>query len=47
MTLHRASQDSTGPAAESAMLTPALAAEPFCYLETTGRVTGRPHTVEM
>ena len=28
-------------------LTPALAAEQFCYLETTGRVTGRPHTVEM
>jgi deazaflavin-dependent oxidoreductase (nitroreductase family) len=28
-------------------LTPALAAEQFCYLETTGRVTGRSHTVEM
>ena len=28
-------------------LTPALAAEQFCYLETTGRVSGRPHTVEM
>ena len=21
--------------------------EPFCYLETVGRVSGRPHTVEM
>ena len=24
-----------------------LAAEPFCYLTTTGRVTGRPHTIEI
>lgn len=24
-----------------------LAAEPFCYLTTTGRITGRPHTVEI
>lgn len=24
-----------------------LAAEDFCYLTTTGRVTGRPHTVEI
>jgi deazaflavin-dependent oxidoreductase (nitroreductase family) len=24
-----------------------MAAEPFCYLTTTGRVTGRPHTIEM
>ena len=31
----------------SGPLTRALAAEQFCYLETTGRVTGRPHTVEM
>lgn len=29
------------------LLTPALAAEQYCYLETTGRVSGRPHTVEM
>lgn len=28
-------------------LTPALAVEQFCYLETTGRVSGRTHTVEM
>ena len=27
---------------------PAVAGdEPFCYLETTGRISGRPHTVEM
>ncbi len=25
----------------------ALAGEDFCYLTTTGRVTGRPHTIEM
>ena len=25
----------------------ALAGEDFCYLTTVGRVTGRPHTVEM
>ena len=25
----------------------ALADEDFCYLTTTGRVTGRPHTIEM
>ncbi len=24
-----------------------LAAEQFCYLTTTGRVTGRPHTIEI
>jgi deazaflavin-dependent oxidoreductase (nitroreductase family) len=28
-------------------LTSHLGAEQFCYLETTGRVTGRRHTVEM
>jgi deazaflavin-dependent oxidoreductase (nitroreductase family) len=26
---------------------PALATERFCYLETIGRVSGRPHEVEM
>jgi deazaflavin-dependent oxidoreductase (nitroreductase family) len=25
----------------------ALAGESFCYLTTTGRVTGRPHTIEI
>ena len=25
----------------------AFAAEDFCYLTTTGRVTGRPHTIEI
>ncbi len=25
----------------------ALAGEDFCYLTTTGRVTGRPHTIEI
>ena len=25
----------------------ALASEDFCYLTTTGRVTGRPHTIEI
>jgi deazaflavin-dependent oxidoreductase (nitroreductase family) len=25
----------------------ALAGEDFCYLTTVGRVTGRPHTIEM
>ena len=29
------------------MLTPELAAEDFCYLSTTGRVTGRLHTIEI
>ena len=24
-----------------------LAAEAFCYLTTTGRITGRPHTIEI
>lgn len=24
-----------------------LASEPFCYVTTTGRVTGRPHTIEI
>ncbi len=28
-------------------LDPALAAEPYCYLTTTGRVTGRPHEIEI
>ena len=26
---------------------PALAAEQYCYLTTTGRVTGNPHTIEI
>jgi deazaflavin-dependent oxidoreductase (nitroreductase family) len=26
---------------------PALATEAFCYLTTTGRVTGRPHEIEI
>jgi deazaflavin-dependent oxidoreductase (nitroreductase family) len=26
---------------------PSLAIEPYCYLTTTGRVTGRPHTIEI
>ncbi len=26
---------------------PALADEQYCYLTTTGRVTGRPHTIEI
>jgi deazaflavin-dependent oxidoreductase (nitroreductase family) len=26
---------------------PALASEPFCYLTTTGRVTGKPHEIEI
>ena len=29
------------------MLTPELAAEDFCYLSTTGRLTGRVHTIEI
>ncbi len=24
-----------------------LSSEPFCYLTTTGRLTGRPHTIEI
>jgi len=28
-------------------LDPALAGEPYCYLTTTGRVTGRPHEIEI
>ena len=26
---------------------PTLAAEPYCYLTTTGRVTGNPHEIEI
>ena len=31
------------------MLAPdaSLAGEPFCYITTTGRVTGNPHTIEI
>ena len=28
-------------------INPALAAEDFCYLTTTGRVSGKPHTIEL
>lgn len=28
-------------------LDPALSNEPFCYLTTAGRVTGRPHEIEI
>jgi deazaflavin-dependent oxidoreductase (nitroreductase family) len=28
-------------------LPPELASEQYCYLTTTGRVTGRPHTIEI
>src|SRR5581483_3937353 len=28
-------------------LDPTLAAEDFCYLTTTGRVSGNPHTIEI
>lgn len=28
-------------------LDPALAAEPYCYLTTTGRITGNPHEIEI
>jgi len=30
-----------------AALDPSLAAEDYCYVTTTGRVTGKPHTVEI
>ena len=33
--------------AESGMELEDLAAEQFCYLTTIGRVTGRPHTIEI
>jgi deazaflavin-dependent oxidoreductase (nitroreductase family) len=29
------------------VIPPELAAEDFCYLTTTGRVTGRPHRIEI
>ncbi len=29
------------------MIDPALANEPFCYIRTTGRVTSRPHEIEI
>jgi deazaflavin-dependent oxidoreductase (nitroreductase family) len=29
------------------MLDPQLAGEDFCYVTTTGRVTGNPHTIEI
>ena len=28
-------------------LDPALAAEDYCYITTTGRVSGKPHTIEI
>lgn len=28
-------------------LDPALGSEPYCYLTTTGRVTGKPHEIEI
>jgi deazaflavin-dependent oxidoreductase (nitroreductase family) len=28
-------------------LTPAQIKEPYCYLTTTGRVSGKPHTIEI
>ena len=28
-------------------LDPALAAEPYCYLTTTGRIAGNPHEIEI
>ncbi len=28
-------------------LDPAMAADDYCYLTTTGRVSGRPHTIEI
>ena len=32
---------------ESPLLSPPLAGEAYCYLTTTGRVTGRPHEIEI
>jgi deazaflavin-dependent oxidoreductase (nitroreductase family) len=29
------------------VIDPAVATESFCYLTTTGRVSGRPHTIEI
>ena len=29
------------------ILLPRLSAEEYCYLTTTGRVSGRPHTIEI
>ncbi len=29
------------------MLDPKLAAQDYCYVTTTGRVTGKPHTIEI
>jgi deazaflavin-dependent oxidoreductase (nitroreductase family) len=34
-------------AAGPPILSPAQADEPYCYLETVGRVTGKRHTVEL
>jgi deazaflavin-dependent oxidoreductase (nitroreductase family) len=34
-------------AAGSPILSPAQADEPYCYLETVGRVTGKRHAVEL
>ncbi len=35
------------PDAEGTVPLSSLANEQFCYLTTTGRVTGRPHTIEI
>ena len=32
---------------ESPLLSPPLAGEAYCYLTTTGRVTGKPHEIEI
>ena len=35
------------PGGRVAGLPPELAAEEYCYLTTTGRITGRPHEIEI
>jgi deazaflavin-dependent oxidoreductase (nitroreductase family) len=38
---------STEPSSEIRELVAQLASEDYCYLTTTGRVTGRPHEIEI
>ena len=41
------SPSNSGPSAESIPESRDIAAIPFCYVTTTGRRTGRPHTIEI
>jgi deazaflavin-dependent oxidoreductase (nitroreductase family) len=46
-TMFVSGNDGTAKEALSHDLLRGIASEPVCYLTTTGRVTGRPHTIEI